>query len=219
MRILLIEDDRIIGESIQQILENKNYKVDWFEDGESCIIAIKNTKFDVIILDLNLPDINGEKLIQIIRKQKNLTPIIIVSARNSIDDKVNILDIGADDFITKPFNSNELITRIKSVHRRHKGLASNILKHDKISIDIDKKIVQYNSKIIELTPKEFVILVALIENKNKPISRQQLENLLYNYNEEIESNAIEVHIHNLRKKTHDNIIKTIRGIGYAAKGL
>lgn len=214
MRILLIEDDKLIGESIQQILESKNYKVDWFEDGESLLIAIKNNKFDTIILDLNLPDINGEKLIQIIRNQKITTPIIIISTRNSIDDKVNILDIGADDFITKPFDSSELIARIKSTHRRYKGITSNILQYDNIAIDIDKKVFFYKNKIVELTPKEYSILLTLIENKNKPISKQHLENLLYNYNDEIESNTIEVHIHNIRKKTHDKIIKTVRGIGY-----
>ena len=214
MRILLIEDDRLIGESIQQILESKNYKVDWFEDGQSLLIAIKNNKFDVIILDLNLPDISGEKLIRIIRNQKITTPIIIISTRNSIDDKVNILDIGADDFITKPFDSSELIARIKSTHRRHKGIISNILQHDNIAIDIDKKIFLYKNKIIELTPKEYSILLTLIENKNKPISKQHLENLLYSYSDEIESNTIEVHIHNIRKKTYNKIIKTVRGIGY-----
>ncbi len=214
MRILLIEDDRLIGESIQQILESKNYKVDWFEDGQSLLVAIKNNKFDAIILDLNLPDISGEKLIRIIRNQKITTPIIIISTRNSIDDKVNILDIGADDFITKPFDSSELIARIKSTHRRHKGIISNILQHDNIAIDIDKKIFFYKNKIIELTPKEYSILLTLIENKNKPISKQHLENLLYSYSDEIESNTIEVHIHNIRKKTYNKIIKTVRGIGY-----
>lgn len=214
MHILLIEDDKIIGESLVHIFQDKKFNVDWFEDGESCIIAVKNQNFDVIILDLNLPDISGEKLIQIIRQQKKSTPIMIISTRNSVDDKVNILDMGADDFLCKPFDSNELIARIKSINRRNKGIASSIIKHDKITIDVERKIFTYKNKIIELTPKEFTILQNLVENKTKPLSKQHLENLLYSWSDEIESNTIEVHIHNIRKKTFDNIIKTVRGIGY-----
>lgn len=214
MRILLIEDDQIIGESIKQILEFKNFVVDWFEDGESCFLALNKNIFDAIVLDLNLPDLNGEKIIENLRSKNNNVPIIVISARNSIDERVSILDLGADDFLTKPFQSNELIARLKSVHRRNKGINSRMLESNEIKIDISKNLAFYRDSLIDLTPKEFMILKNLIENKNKTISKSHLENLLYNLNQEIESNALEVHIHNIRKKTNKKIIKTVRGFDY-----
>lgn len=214
MRILLIEDDFMIGEAIKQILVNHNFIVNWLEDGESGLIAIENNIFDLVILDLNLPDIDGHKIIEIIRKKKNHTPVIILSARNAIEDKITLLNSGADDYLTKPFDSKELIARIKSITRRATKTTNQILKIDRLSINLDEKIALYDDKIIQFTPKEFLILKKLIENKNKPISRQKLENILYNWDEEVESNAVEVHIHNIRKKTSQSLIKNIRGFGY-----
>lgn len=214
MKILLIEDDILIGESIKEILEENNYITDWFEDGESCYVALKNQQYDLIILDLNLPDIEGSKILKHIRLKKNSIPVIVISAKNSIDDKVFLLNIGADDYLTKPFDYDELIARIKSVHRRNNKQQNHQLIHEKIILDIDKKIAFYNDCEIFLTLKEFYILRILIENKNKIISRQDIENKLYNWDQEIESNAIEVHIHNIRKKTSNNFIKNVRGFGY-----
>lgn len=214
MKILLIEDDYLIGESISQILEDNEFIVDWFDCGESCFLAIKNQIFDLIILDLNLPDIDGAKVLEIIRQKKNLTPIIIISAKNSVFDKVSILNLGADDYLTKPFDSNELIARIKSLHRRNKRLESNNIIHNDLILDIDKKLIFFKNKEISITSKEFYILKTLLENKNKIISRADLEQNLYNWDQEIESNAIEVHIHNIRKKTSNDLIKTVRGLGY-----
>jgi len=214
MRILLIEDDKIIGESLKLILEFNNFVVDWFEDGQSCLLAVNNHFFNIIILDLNLPDINARKIIKSIRNKKNNIPIIVISANNSIESKVSSLDLGADDFLSKPFDSSELIARIKSIHRRSLGLSPNVISANEIKIDTDKKQVSFNENLIDLTPKEYMILKNLVENKNKPISKNNLENLLYNFDSEIESNAIEVHIHNIRKKTKNSIIKTIRGFGY-----
>ncbi len=219
MRILLTEDNFIVGKSIKQILENKKYLVDWVQDGESCETALRTTNFDIIILDINLPDISGIEIIKKIRAKKNYTPILVVSARNSIENKIEGLDLGADDYLTKPFDYEELLARIKSLHRRNKGIAENILTFKNIELDINKHIVQFKNKIIEISPKEFAILKILLENIDRPISKNQLEEAIYSWDNSLESNAIEVYIHNLRKKIPIELIKTVRGVGYTISTL
>lgn len=219
MRILLTEDNFIVGKSIKQILENKKYLVDWVQDGESCETALCTTKFDIIILDINLPDISGIEIIKKIRGKKNYTPILVLSARNSIENKIEGLDLGADDYLTKPFDYEELLARIKSLHRRNKGIAENILTFKNIELDINKHIVRFQKKIIEISPKEFTILKILLENIDRPISKSQLEEAIYSWDNSIESNAIEVYIHNLRKKIPIELIKTVRGVGYIISNL
>ena len=214
MRILLTEDNFIVGKSIKQILENKKYLVDWVQDGESCETALATTKFDIIILDINLPDISGIEIIKKIRNKKNYTPILVVSARNSIQNKIEGLDLGADDYLTKPFDYEELLARIKSLHRRNKGIAENILTFRNIELDVNKHVVKFNKKIIETSPSEFIILKILLENIDRPISKTQIEEAIYSWDNSVESNAIEVFIHNLRKKIPFDFITTIRGIGY-----
>ncbi len=214
MRILLTEDNFIVGKSIKQILESKKYLVDWVQDGESCQSALGTTNFDIIILDINLPDISGFEIIKKIRGKKNYTPILVLSAQNSIENKIEGLDLGADDYLTKPFDYEELLARIKSLHRRNKGIAENILTFKNIEIDINRHIIKFNKKIIEASPTEFIILRILLENINRPISKTRLEEAIYSWDNSIESNAIEVFIHNLRKKIPIEFIKTVRGIGY-----
>jgi len=214
MRILLTEDNFIVGKSIKQILENKKYLVDWVQDGESCETALRTTNFDIIILDINLPDISGIDIIKKIRAKKNYTPILVVSARNSIENKIEGLDLGADDYLTKPFDYEELLARIKCLHRRNKGVAENIITHKNIEVDSDKHIVRFQKKIIEISPKEFTVLKILLENLDRPISKNHLEQAIYSWDNSIESNAIEVYIHNLRKKIPIKLINTVRGIGY-----
>ena len=214
MRILLTEDNFIVGKSIKQILENKKYLVDWVQDGESCETALKTTNFDIIILDINLPDISGIEIIKKIRAKKNYTPILVVSARNSIENKIEGLDLGADDYLTKPFDYEELLARIKSLHRRNKGVVDNILTFKDIELDVNQHLVKFQKKIVEVSPKEFAILKILLENIDRPISKNQLEEAIYSWDNSIESNAIEVFIHNLRKKIPIEFIATVRGIGY-----
>ena len=214
MRILLTEDNFIVGKSIKQILENKKYLVDWVQDGESCETALKTTNFDIIILDINLPDISGIEIIKKIRAKKNYTPILVVSARNSIENKIEGLDLGADDYLTKPFDYEELLARIKSLHRRNKGVVENILTFKDIELDVNQHLVKFQKKIVEVSPKEFAILKILLENIDRPISKNQLEEAIYSWDNSIESNAIEVFIHNLRKKIPIEFITTVRGIGY-----
>jgi DNA-binding response OmpR family regulator len=214
MRILLTEDNFIVGKSIKQILENKKYLVDWVQDGESCETALKTTNFDIIILDINLPDISGIEIIKKIRAKKNYTPILVVSARNSVENKIEGLDLGADDYLTKPFDYEELLARIKSLHRRNKGVVDNILTFKNIELDVNKHLVKFQKKIVEVSPKEFTILQILLENIDRPISKNQLEEAIYSWDNSIESNSIEVFIHNLRKKIPIEFITTVRGIGY-----
>jgi DNA-binding response OmpR family regulator len=214
MRILLTEDNFIVGKSIKQILENKKYLVDWVQDGESCETALRTTKFDIIILDINLPDISGIEIIKKIRAKKNYTPILVLSARNSIENKIEGLDLGADDYITKPFDYEELLARIKSLHRRSKGIAENILTFKNIELDVDKHVVKFNKKIVETSPSEYIILKILLENIDRPVSKTQIEQAIYSWDNSVESNAIEVFIHNLRRKIPIEFITTIRAIGY-----
>ena len=219
MRILLTEDNFIVGKSIKQILENKKYLVDWVQDGESCETALRTTKFDIIILDINLPDISGIEIIKKIRAKKNYTPILVVSARNSTQNKIEGLDLGADDYLTKPFDYEELLARIKSLHRRNKGIAENILTFKNIELDVNKHVVKFQKKIVEVSPKEFTILKILLENIGRPVSKNQLEEAIYSWDNSVESNAIEVFIHNLRKKIPIELIKTVRGVGYTISTL
>ena len=219
MRILLTEDNFIVGKSIKQILENKKYLVDWVQDGESCETALCTTKFDIIILDINLPDISGIEIIKKIRAKKNYTPILVVSARNSTQNKIEGLDLGADDYLTKPFDYEELLARIKSLHRRNKGIAENILTFKNIELDVNQHVVKFQKKIVEVSPKEFAILKILLENIDRPVSKNQLEEAIYSWDNSVESNAIEVFIHNLRKKIPIELIKTVRGVGYTISTL
>ena len=219
MRILLTEDNFIVGKSIKQILENKKYLVDWVQDGESCETALRTTKFDIIILDINLPDISGIEIIKKIRAKKNYTPILVVSARNSTQNKIEGLDLGADDYLTKPFDYEELLARIKSLHRRNKGIAENILTFKNIELDVNQHVVKFQKKIVEVSPKEFAILKILLENIDRPVSKNQLEEAIYSWDNSVESNAIEVFIHNLRKKIPIELIKTVRGVGYTISNI
>jgi two-component system response regulator QseB len=215
MRILIVEDDLTLGKLIKIALENQRYIVDWVIDDSEFFSAIKSTHYEIIILDINLPDKSGIEILQIMRSLKNYTPVLILTALNSAMQKVNGLDAGADDYLTKPFDLNELLARIRSLTRRSKSvIAENILTLRNLELDSSKHQVFLDKKIIELSVKDFSILKLLLENCGKVISKNRLENLLYNWDESIESNTIEVHIHNIRKKIGHDFIKTIRSVGY-----
>jgi two-component system response regulator QseB len=214
MRILLAEDDLMIGKTIKNALASEGNVVDWVTDGDSCESAIKTTQFAIIILDINLPQKSGLEILKNLRLKKNRTPVLILTARNSITQKVEGLDFGADDYLTKPFDLEELFARIRSLVRRSSGVAEPVLTCGEISLDPAKHLVLKASQKIDLSPKEFAILKLLIENAEKTVSKSRLEDLLYSWDSHVESNAIEVHIHNLRKKVGSDFVKTIRGVGY-----
>ncbi|WP_228259727.1 response regulator transcription factor [Acinetobacter baumannii] len=213
MRILLAEDDRSQAESIQSWLELDGYQVDWVERGDYALTAIEQHDYDCILLDRGLPQLTGEKVLTTIRhKQKNV-PVIFITARDSIHDRVEGLDLGANDYLVKPFSLEELSARIRAQLRKQTLSQQSILTWGDLQLDTQAKVVLCAGKTIDLTAKEFQILRKLMVHPEHIITRDQLEEALYAWGEEIESNAIEVFIYQLRKKIGSSSIKTIRGLG------
>lgn len=214
MRILLAEDDFMLGKAIKNALENNNHIVDWMTDGEMCETAIETGDFQIIILDINLPKKSGLEILKNLRLKKNRIPVLILTARNSVPQKIEGLDAGADDYLTKPFDLDELFARIRSLVRRSNGIAEPVLTFESICLDPARHSVTKENSPLDLSPKEYAILKLLLENAGKTVTKSRLENLLYSWDDAIESNTIQVHIHNLRKKIGQELIKTIRGVGY-----
>lgn len=214
MRILLVEDDLMLGKAVKQAIEQENFVVDLVENASLCEAALATTKFDIILLDINLPDKSGLELLSEIRNSKINTPILILTARDTVLQKIDGLNKGADDYLVKPFDLDELVARINALVRRSKGVVSPVINYKNISINPIKHKLTKDGKVIDLSPKEFSILKVLMENIGKVVSKNSLENNLYSWDDSVESNAVEVHIHHLRKKIGQNIIKTIRSIGY-----
>ncbi|RSN86413.1 response regulator transcription factor [Acinetobacter nosocomialis] len=214
MRILLAEDDRSQAESIQSWLELDGYQVDWVERGDYALTAIEQHDYDCILLDRGLPQLAGEKVLTTIRyKQKNV-PVIFITARDSIHDRVEGLDLGANDYLIKPFSLEELSARIRAQLRNQTLSQQSILIWGDLHLDTQAKVVSLGGNSIDLTAKEFQILRKLMVHPEHIITRDQLEEALYAWGDEIESNAIEVFIYQLRKKIGSSSIKTIRGLGY-----
>ncbi|AZC04194.1 MULTISPECIES: response regulator transcription factor [Acinetobacter] len=214
MRILLAEDDRSQAESIQSWLELDGYQVDWVERGDYALTAIEQHDYDCILLDRGLPQLAGEKVLTTIRyKQKNV-PVIFITARDSIHDRVEGLDLGANDYLIKPFSLEELSARIRAQLRNQTLSQQSILIWGDLHLDTQAKVVSLAGNPIDLTAKEFQILRKLMVHPEHIITRDQLEEALYAWGDEIESNAIEVFIYQLRKKIGSSSIKTIRGLGY-----
>jgi DNA-binding response OmpR family regulator len=213
MRLLLLEDDKQLAKGLLQSLTMQSYAVDHFETVKEGVNAIGQEHYDLVILDLGLADGSGLDFLRVFR-QEQTQPVIILTARDTIDDKIQGLDLGADDYLPKPFDANELQARIRALIRRSSGRASNELVYGELVIDQKGRSVTYQSKLINLSRREFNLLEALMANPGKVMSRSHLEQTLYNWDQDIESNALEVHIHNLRKKLFSKLIKTVRGVGY-----
>lgn len=217
MRLLLVEDDELLGDAVKTGLTQFGYIVDWLKDGEAARNAIFTESFDLIILDLGLPKLSGLSLLQNIRLESNSTPVIILTARESVEDRVKGLDSGADDYIIKPFDLNELSARIRALVRRSQGRADTSFQYKNISIDPIAHAVYVDDVLVNVPRREFALLQKLIENSGQVLSREQLIQSIYGWNEDVDSNVLEVHIHNLRKKLNTSFIRTIRGIGYMAE--
>ena len=214
MRILLVEDDALLGNGLYAGLRRDDNIVDWVKNGETALLAIKETQFDCIILDLGLPKISGLEVLRHLRGSNNSVPVLILTAQADTADRVNGLDAGADDYLVKPFEFAELCARLRALTRRACGKASENIQYKNISIDTAAHTVEYNDKTVELSRKEYTLLIEMITNQGRVFSRQHLEQKLYSWGDEIESNTIEVFIHHLRKKLYTDLIKTVRGIGY-----
>ena len=214
MRILIVEDDDMIGESVVAGLESEDYAVDWVRDGNSALIALKTTPFSLVVLDLGLPGKDGLKVLQEMRARRMSTPVLVTTARDTVEDRIKGLDAGADDYLIKPYDLDELSARVRALLRRSAGRAEPLIVRGDLVIAPDTRKVTYRGKDVILSSKDYALLVALAEREGVVWSRTQLEEKLYNWDNTVGSNAIEVHIHHLRKKLSDGAIKTVRGVGY-----
>jgi two-component system OmpR family response regulator len=214
MRILLAEDDASQAESIKTWLEMDGYNIDWVERGDHAILALEQHQYDCVLLDRGLPKINGDAILKTLRAQQHPTPVIFITAQDSIHDRVEGLDLGANDYLVKPFSLEELSARVRSQLRQHQAQVGQYLHFANLQLDPQAKTLKQEGQPINLTAKEFQILHKLMQKPDHVVTREQLEESLYAWGDEIESNAIEVFIYQLRKKIGSQYIKTIRGLGY-----
>lgn len=214
MRLLLVEDDELLGDGLSAGLKQNGYTVDWLKDGGSADQALQTEEFELIVLDLGLPKLSGIEVLQNFRGRGNTTPIIILTARESIEDRIKGLDSGADDYLIKPFDLDELCARLRALQRRFNLRPESTLSHHDVTLDPASHVVTLRNEPINISRREFALLHKLLENVGRVLSRESLTQSLYGWGDEVDSNALEVHIHNLRKKLGNDFILTIRGIGY-----
>lgn len=217
MRLLLVEDDTMIGEAVRTGLRKQGLAVDWTQDGSAAKAALSTETFDLVLLDLGLPKIDGLQVLKWLRGTGSTVPVLILTARDSVNDRIKGLDAGADDYIVKPFDFEELAARVRAVLRRRSGRAENIVEHLGVTLNAASHEVTCNGEPVNLSHREFALLEALLERPGQVLSRAQLEERLYGWGEEVESNAVEVHIHNLRKKLSADYIQNVRGVGYKVR--
>jgi two-component system response regulator QseB len=213
MRVLLVEDDELLGDGLKKGLEQHKFTVDWITDGLSAERTLDCEEFDVMVLDLGLPKLSGLELLERIRKKGITLPVIILTAQESVENKTLVINSGADDYMVKPCNIDELAARIQAKHRRSTGNVSPLLTIGKLTINPSAHTVSYNDEVVTLPRREFVLLQKLAENVGKIVSREQLIQSLYGWSD-VDSNTLEVHIHHIRKKLPNNFIRTVRGVGY-----
>ena len=214
MRLLLVEDDPMIGASIQRGLRQESYTVDWVRDGAAAELALADGVHEMLLLDLGLPRKSGLELLAGLRRRGVALPVLVITARDSVADRVKGLDAGADDYLVKPFDLDELSARVRALMRRQGGRATPMLKADPLALDPATHEVFKDGQPLELSVREFALLQALLENPGVPLSRAQLEERLYGWGAEVASNAVEVHIHALRRKLGAEWIRNVRGVGY-----
>lgn len=214
MRILLAEDDPELGDGLTVGLRQLGFAVDWFRDGHSADAALQSESFDLVVLDLGLPKVAGMDVLQRCRRRGQALPVLILTAQDATGDKVAGLDAGADDYLVKPIALDELAARIRALTRRSAGRAAPLIHHGPLTLDPAARQVTLDGQPVELSSREFSLLQQLLENAGRVLTRSQLEQSLYGWKEEPDSNALEVHIHHLRKKLGSELIRTLRGVGY-----
>lgn len=214
MRLLLVEDDRMVGEAVCRGLRQDGFSVDWIHDGRAAEVALGTERYDCVLLDLGLPNKDGIQVLRGLRAKKNDVPVVVVTARDAISDRVSGLDSGADDYVVKPFDLDELAARVRAVVRRREGRAQSEIRHGELTLNTATHEARYRDRPLSLSRREFSVLEALASRPGAILSRAQLEGRIYGWGEEIESNAVEVFIHSLRKKLGVEFIRTVRGVGY-----
>jgi two-component system, OmpR family, response regulator QseB len=215
MRLLLVEDDVMIGEGVRAGLRQDGYVVDWVQDGAAAEAALAAEQgYALVLLDLGLPRKDGLALLQSLRRRGNRVPVLVISARDAVNDRVRGLDLGADDYLVKPFELHELAARVRAVLRRHAGRAEPVIEFGDFRLDPSSRKLSYCGREVSVSAREFALLRALLDRPGQTLSRAQLEERLYGWGEEVASNAVEVHVHNLRRKLGERAIRTVRGLGY-----
>jgi two-component system response regulator QseB len=214
MRVLLVEDDRMIARGLDRALRQDGYAVDGVTDGRSAAGALRSSRFDLVLLDLGLPERDGLDVLRELRGRGDSTPVIIITARDDVQNRIAGLDSGADDYIVKPFDLDEVAARMRSVLRRTAGRADPCLRHRGISLDPVTHTVERDGEPVVLSAHEFAVLEALMQRPGSVLSRAQIEDRLYGWGESIGSNAVEVYVHGLRRKLGSDVIRTLRGVGY-----
>lgn len=214
MRLLLVEDDHILGSSLKKALEKHAYGVDWLQDGQSAAEALRDSGYELVVLDINLPKLSGLDVLKQLRQREDTTPVLLLTARDTLLQKVEGLDCGADDYLVKPFDLDELLARLRALSRRAKGQSSPTLTCGDVEVDPAAKTASKQGEPITLTAKEFQLLKLLMERAGKYVAKTDIEYALYSAENAVESNTTEVTIYNLRKKLGSDFIKSLRGVGY-----
>jgi two-component system response regulator QseB len=216
VRILLVEDDELLGAGIRDALARARYAVEWVRNGALAASALEHGGIDAVILDLGLPGMDGLEVLRRTRGAGNMCPVLVLSARDAAAQRVEGLDAGADDYLTKPFDVDELLARVRALQRRLRGAAVNVLEHGPLRLDLASCSVLFEGRPVPLQRREFMLLQKLLGAPGQVLTRAQLEEALYGWEGQVESNAVDVHIHKLRKKLYPDVIRTVRGIGYVA---
>lgn len=214
MRILLVEDDELLGQGVLKGLQQQHYTVEWFKAGEPTLLSLKHENYDLMVLDLGLPDISGLEVLKKLRKQGLLMPVLILTAQDGVGDRIAGLDAGADDYLTKPFDLDEVYARIRALIRRAGGRAELVIEHQDIQLNPAAHTVTKAAESVDLSRREYSLLHELLENTGRVLSRSRLEDSLYTMDDDVGSNTVEVHVHHLRKKLGSKLIRTVRGVGY-----
>lgn len=214
MRLLLVEDDTMIGQAVLTLLRSDGYVVDWVQDGAQADTALHGHQYDLVLLDLGLPKLDGLQVLRQLRARKDATPVLVATARDAVRDRIAGLDAGADDYVIKPYDMDELLARIRALTRRASGHLDVVYEHDGIMLNPNTREASVNGQSVTLSGREWAVLQALLARPGSTLSRQQLEDKLYGWGDEVSSNAVEVYIHGLRKKLGATAVLNVRGLGY-----
>jgi len=214
MRILLVEDDELLGAGVRDALERARYGLEWVRDGRQALAALRAGAFDLVLLDLGLPGMDGLEVLGTLRAGGGATPVLVLTARDTAPQRVAGLDAGADDYLVKPFDVDELLARVRALQRRGRGAAVNVIEHGPLKLDPAALSVTCDGRSVPLQRREFMLLRKLLESPGQVLSRAQLEESVYGWEGGVESNSLDVHIHRLRRKLYPDVIRTVRGVGY-----